>query len=42
LERGKNSPGGPWWLNGVAAVVKPAIVEDRPRHLLAALAAGCR
>jgi hypothetical protein len=28
------------WLNGVAAVVQPAIVEERPRHLLAALAAG--
>ena len=30
----------PEWLTGVAAVVQPAIVEDRPRHLLAALAAG--
>jgi hypothetical protein len=28
------------WLDGVAAVVQPAIVEERPRHLLAALAAG--
>jgi glycosyltransferase involved in cell wall biosynthesis len=30
----------PQWLTSVAAVVQPAIVEDRPRHLLAALAAG--
>jgi len=28
------------WREGVAAVVQPAIVEERPRHLLAALAAG--
>lgn len=28
------------WLKGVAAVVQPAIVEERPRHLLATLAAG--
>jgi hypothetical protein len=28
------------WLDGVAAVVQPALVEDRPRHLLTALAAG--
>lgn len=28
------------WLDGVAAVVQPAIVEERPRHLLTALAAG--
>jgi hypothetical protein len=28
-------------LDGVAAVVQPAIVAGRPRHLLAALAAGC-
>ena len=32
--------GGDAWLNGVAAVVQPALVEERPRHLLAALAAG--
>ena len=28
------------WLDGVAAMVQPAIVEERPRRLLAALAAG--
>ena len=28
------------WLQQVAAVVQPAIVEDRPRYLLSALAAG--
>ncbi len=28
------------WLDGVAAVVQPALVEDAPRRLLAALAAG--
>jgi hypothetical protein len=28
------------WLAGVAAVVQPAIVEERPRHLLMAIAAG--
>ncbi len=28
------------WLAGVAAVVQPALVEERPRALLAALAAG--
>jgi hypothetical protein len=28
------------WLSGVAAVVQPAVTEERPRHLLAALAAG--
>jgi hypothetical protein len=28
------------WLDEVAVVVQPAIAEDRPRHLLAALAAG--
>jgi VanW like protein/Glycosyl transferases group 1 len=28
------------WLAWVAAVVQPAIAEERPRHLLAALAAG--
>jgi hypothetical protein len=34
-------PAQPEWLTGaVGAVVQPAIVEDRPRHLLAALAAG--
>jgi hypothetical protein len=32
--------GSAGWLNGVAAVVQPALVEDRPRHLLVALAAG--
>jgi hypothetical protein len=32
---------GPYgWLDGVAAVVQPAQFEERPRHLLAALAAG--
>ncbi|MBV9420176.1 MAG: VanW family protein [Alphaproteobacteria bacterium] len=28
------------WLNGVAAVVQPALLEDAPRKLLAALSAG--
>jgi len=28
------------WLQQVAVVVQPAIAEDRPRHLLSALAAG--
>jgi hypothetical protein len=28
------------WLRDVGAVVQPAVVEERPRHLLAALAAG--
>ncbi len=28
------------WLHGVAAVVQPALVEEQPRRLLAALAAG--
>jgi glycosyltransferase involved in cell wall biosynthesis len=28
------------WLDAVAVVVQPAIAEDRPRHLLTALAAG--
>jgi hypothetical protein len=28
------------WLQGVAAVVQPALIEDQPRRLLAALAAG--
>lgn len=28
------------WLNGVAAVVQPALLEDAPRRLLAALAVG--
>ena len=32
--------GGADWLSGVCAVVHPAIVEDSPRLLLAALAAG--
>ena len=31
--------GRPWW-DGVAAVVQPALVEDQPRRLLAARAAG--
>jgi Glycosyl transferases group 1 len=33
-------PGDAGWLDRVAAVVQPAHVEERPRHLLAALAAG--
>jgi hypothetical protein len=28
------------WLNDIAAIVQPALVEEQPRHLLAALAAG--
>ncbi len=28
------------WLSGVAAVVQPALVEEKPRRLMAALAAG--
>ena len=28
------------WLKDIGAVVQPAVVEERPRHLLAALAAG--
>jgi hypothetical protein len=28
------------WLDGIAAVVQPAIVEERPRYLLMALATG--
>jgi VanW like protein/glycosyl transferase family 1 len=28
------------WLNEIAAIVQPALVEERPRHLLAALSAG--
>jgi hypothetical protein len=32
--------GGPGWLEGAAAVVQPAIIEDQPRRLLAALSAG--
>jgi VanW like protein len=32
--------GGDRWLEQVAVVVQPAIAEDRPRHLLMALAAG--
>jgi glycosyltransferase involved in cell wall biosynthesis len=31
---------GPDWLDGVSLVVQPAVVEDSPRRLLAALAAG--
>lgn len=31
---------GSHWLDGVGLVVQPALVEDRPRPLLAALAAG--
>ena len=34
--RHRRAPGS----TGVAAVVQPALVEERPRHLLAALAAG--
>jgi hypothetical protein len=34
----RSGPSG--WLDGVAAVVQPAVVEDQPRRLLAALAAG--
>jgi glycosyltransferase involved in cell wall biosynthesis len=33
-------PAGPDWLEGVSVVVQPAVVEDSPRRLLAALAAG--
>jgi hypothetical protein len=33
-------PPGTSWLDGVAAIVQPAIVEERPRALLTALAAG--
>jgi glycosyltransferase involved in cell wall biosynthesis len=29
------------WLDGVLAVVQPALVEDRPTALLTALASGC-
>ena len=32
--------GGEDWLSKVAAVVQPAIAEERPRHLMSALAAG--
>jgi hypothetical protein len=35
----KADPSGNW-LDGIGAVVQPAIVEERPRHLLTALAAG--
>ena len=35
----KPQPGGDW-LAGVAVVVQPALVEERPRALLAAVAAG--
>jgi len=31
---------GPNWLDGVCAVVQPALIEDSPRRLLSALAAG--
>jgi glycosyltransferase involved in cell wall biosynthesis len=31
---------GPKWLETIAAVVQPSLVEERPRHLLTALAAG--
>ena len=31
---------GPGWLGDIAAMVQPALVEERPRHLLTALAAG--
>jgi hypothetical protein len=33
-------PGAGNWLEGVGVVVQPALVEDRPRMLLAALSAG--
>ncbi|HWA59982.1 MAG TPA: hypothetical protein VG939_01335, partial [Caulobacteraceae bacterium] len=33
-------PGAHAWTDGVAAVVQPALVEDQPRRLLQALAAG--
>ena len=36
----KTLSAGPDWLDGVAAVVQPAVVEDNPRRLLGALAAG--
>lgn len=36
----RTAPAGADWLEGVAAVVQPAIVEEAPRRLLAALAAG--
>jgi VanW like protein/Glycosyl transferases group 1 len=36
----KTRRSAPEWLNAVAAVVQPAIVEDQPRRLLTALAAG--
>jgi hypothetical protein len=29
------------WLDGAAVVVQPAVLEDKPRRLLQALAAGC-
>jgi hypothetical protein len=35
-----NRDAGQNWLEGVGAVVQPALIEDRPRLLLAALAAG--
>jgi glycosyltransferase involved in cell wall biosynthesis len=36
VERGAGAD----WLEGVGVVVQPALVEDRPRMLLAALSAG--
>ncbi len=39
-EEVKTRAPGPDWLDGVAAVVQPAVVEDNPRRLLGALAAG--
>jgi hypothetical protein len=38
--RSDPSAGPAAWLDGVAAVVQPALVEERPRHLLTVLAAG--
>jgi hypothetical protein len=32
--------GGENWLSEVAAVVQPAVAEERPRHLMSAIAAG--
>lgn len=39
IKRDRAPPGGSW-LGGLAAVVQPALVEESPRALLAALAAG--
>ena len=36
----RRAPPGDRWLDGVAAVVQPAVVEEAPRRLLTALAAG--